>query len=168
MKKIFPIAVSLCLLLGLSFAAFAQDKTVDKKDVEALTKIYAEFDAAAKKRDISVIEKYLDDNFEFEMGEEKVNRAETINKTGQFFEMATEITEAVTKIEKTGVADGNYFMEVSTVIKGKLKSADGKIAPFEINAKTTDIWMKTDSGWKMNTQLDRGSKMLISGKEVPM
>jgi ketosteroid isomerase-like protein len=168
MKKIFPIAVSLCLLFGLSFAAFAQDKTVDKKDVEELKKIYQEFDAAAKNRDISIVEKYLDENYEIESSGEKVNRAETIARLKQFFAMTTEISEAVSKIEKVKVADGNYFLETSGVIKGKLKMPDGSTASFEMQIKSTDVWIKTEDGWKENTQIDRGSKMLINGKEVPM
>jgi hypothetical protein len=164
MRKVFIIAASLCVLLGLSVIASAQDKTVDKTHVKELEAIYVEFDVATKKLDIKPFEKYMDETFQLEQGNDRYSRAETLEIMKELFSSAKEISDAVTKIDKVRVTDGNYFLEVSSRMKGKFKTPEGKISTLEITAQSTDVWIKTDKGWKQISQIDRGSKILVDGK----
>ncbi|HEX8246671.1 MAG TPA: nuclear transport factor 2 family protein [Pyrinomonadaceae bacterium] len=166
MPKIFLIfAAFFCVFSGLAAAVAAQDKTPDKTHVKQLETIYKELDAATKKRDLKTYEKYLDKTFEAEQGAVKISRREIIELLKQFFDSAVEITEAVTKIEKVRVTDGNYFLEVVSFVKGKFKMPDesGRISVLQITAKSTDIWIKTDKGWKQISQIDGGSKIVPVG-----
>jgi ketosteroid isomerase-like protein len=168
MKLFLQILAGGYFLLGLSVVSFAQGKTADENDVRQLKAIYKEFDEASKKLDIKTTEKYLDENYILETGETKASRAEVVSRVKQFFAMTEKITEATSKIEKVKVADGKYFLEVSSVTKGILKTADGKSASFEFKGKSTDIWTKTDARWKEIRQIDLGVKFYINGKEIPM
>jgi ketosteroid isomerase-like protein len=166
MQKIFLIFSCFCVFFGLgAFAAAAQDKTADKADVKQLEAIYREFDEAVKTRDLKIYEKYLDERFEIESGDNKVPRARIIEGIKQFLDSLTEISEAASKIEKVRVTGGNYFLEVSSVLKARLKMPDGRIANVEFNTKSTDVWIKTEKGWKEISQIERGSKILVDGKE---
>lgn len=167
MQKIFFILAASCVFLGLSLCASAQDKTVDKTDMKQLEAIYKEFDAATKKLDIKPTEKYLDEKFEVEQDGRKFSRDEILAVMKMFFDSAIEISEVATKIEKSGVSrDGKYSLETSTLTKGKFKLADGKISNLEIYTKSADIWTKTQKGWKLISQISRGSKILADGKDV--
>jgi ketosteroid isomerase-like protein len=168
MKLFSGLPIALLLLLGLTAVSFAQDKTVDPKDVAELKKIYREFDAAGKNRDIKTVEKYLDSGYEMQNGNTTLTRAEVIKSVREFFAAIEEVAESASTIEKVEVADGNYFLQVTAVLKGKLRLADGKIVAFESTGKSTDIWMKTDNGWKENTQIVRSSKLVVDGKVVPL
>jgi ketosteroid isomerase-like protein len=165
MQKIFLTLGGLFIFLGFgALAAAAQDKTVDKTDVKQLEAIYRAFDAATKKRDLKTYEKYLDEVFELEQDGGRYSRAQTLEILKQFFSSAVEIAEAVSKIEKIRTTDGNYFLEVSSLVKGKFKMPDGKISGLEITANSTDVWIKTEKGWRQTSQIDRGSKILTDGK----
>ena len=166
MRKNFIIAASLCVFFGFSAVAAvsAQDKTVDKMHVKELEAIYVEFDVATKKLDLKPFEKYLDETFRLEQGSDVFSRAQTLEILKDLFNSAKEISQAVTKIDKARVTDGNYFLEVSSLMKGKFKTPDGKISTLEVTAKSTDVWIKTDKGWKQISQIDRGSKILVDGK----
>lgn len=168
MQKTSLIISALCVFFGFSAFAAAQDKIVDKAHVKQLEAIYKKFDAATKKRDLKTFEKYMDETFEVEQGDNKISRAQTLEIMKEFFNSAIEINEAVSKIEKVLVTDGNYFLEVSNLLKGKFKMPDGKISNLEINAKSTEVWIKTGKGWKQISQIDRGSKILADGKETSM
>lgn len=165
MRKIFLIAAAmLCVFFGLSAAVSAQDKSVDKTHVKELEAIYAELDAATKKLDLKPFEKYLDETFRLEQGADVFSRAQMLTMLKDLFSSAQEINHASMKIEKVRVTDGNYFLEVSSLMKGKFRMPDGKISTLEVIAKSTDVWIKTDKGWKQTSQTDRGSKILVDGK----
>lgn len=164
MQKIFLIAASLCVFFGLSVAVSAQDKTVDKTHAKELEAIYKELDVATKKLDLKPFEKYMDETFRLEQGNDKYTRAQTLVILKDLFTSAKEITEAVTKIDKIRVTDGNYFLEINSLMKGKFKMPDGTISNLEVTAKSTDVWIKTDKGWKQISQIDRGSKFVVDGK----
>ncbi|HEX8369786.1 MAG TPA: nuclear transport factor 2 family protein [Pyrinomonadaceae bacterium] len=168
MQKIFLILAGFGIFFGLSAAAAtarAQDKTAGKKDVKQLEAIYKQFDAATKKRDLKTYEKYLDETFAVEQETLKIPRREILELLKQFFDSAVEITEAVSTIEKIRVTDGNYFLEVSSFVKGKFKmpGAGGRISVLQITSQSTDVWIKTGKGWKQISQIDRGSKILPAG-----
>jgi hypothetical protein len=168
MQKVFLVFACFCVFFGLNLFAAAQDKTVDKADVKQLEAIYKELDGALKKRDLKIYEKYMDERFAAERGDNKISRARIFEAMKQFLSSLTEINEAASKIEKVRVTEGNYFLEVSGVLKAKLKMPDGTISNLEINTKSTDVWIKTEKGWKEILQIERGSKTLIDGNEVPM
>lgn len=170
MRKMFLIAAaaSLCVFFGLSAAAetavAAQDKTVDKTHVKELEAIYVELDVATKKLDLKPFEKYMDETFRLEQGSDVFSRAQTLAILKDLFDSAREISHASTKIEKARVTDGNYFLEISSLMKGKFRTPEGKISTLEVTAKSTDVWIKTDKGWKQISQIDRGSKIQVDGK----
>lgn len=165
MKSFSRFSLLVFFLIGLSAAtAFAQGKTVDPKDVEELKKIYKEFDESTVKLDIKPVEKYLDSKYELQNGESKLKRAVVIRGVKNFFATVEEIDEATATIEKVEVADGNYFLEVYSIIRGKMKLPDGKVVPFESISKSTDIWKKTKNGWKENKQIVRSLVQSVDGK----
>lgn len=156
-----------CLLLGLSVISCGQNKSVDPKDFNELEKIYKEFDEAGKKLDISVIEKYLDDNYEMHDGKTTYNRAEIIKRVKENFAAIEEVIESTSKIEKVEIKDGNYHLEISSLLTATFKLPNGKTAKVETNTKSTDVWRKTNRGWKEITQILRSLKILVDGKELP-
>lgn len=153
-------------LITLIASACAQDKTIDPKHVAELKQIYKEFDESGKKRDMKTIEKYLDDNYELQKGNTKTSRADVIKGVEAFYAMLEEITEVVSKIEKINLVDGNYFLEVSSVIKGKIKMPDGKVVSFETTSKSTDSWTKTNAGWRETAQIVREREIFIDGEKL--
>jgi hypothetical protein len=167
MRKIFPVLAALCVLFGFNLNGAAQDKTVGKTHVKQLAAIYKEFDAATKKRDLKTFEKYLDEKFEAEQNGRKFSREEILVVMNMLFEAAIEIKQVVTKIGKASVTGDKYSLETSTVMKGRFKKADGKISNLEIRSQSTDVWVKTEKGWKEISQIERGSKILEDGKEKP-
>ncbi|HEX8737744.1 MAG TPA: nuclear transport factor 2 family protein [Pyrinomonadaceae bacterium] len=166
MQKIFLIFAVFSLFFGLTASLAAQDKTPDKAHVKQLEAIYKQLDAATRKRDLKPYEKYLDSTFEVEHDNQKISRREIFELMKQFLDSAVEITEAASKIEKVRVTDGNYFLEVNSLLKGKFKTPDGKISNLEIRTQSTDVWIKTEKGWKEISQISRGSKVLADGKET--
>jgi hypothetical protein len=110
----------------------------------------------------------MDETFEVEQGDDKISRAQTLEIMKEFFSSAIEINESVSKIEKIRVTDGNYFLEVSNLLKGRFKMPDGNISNLEISAKSTEVWIKTGKVWKQISQIDRGSKILADGKETSL
>ncbi|HLM00596.1 MAG TPA: nuclear transport factor 2 family protein [Pyrinomonadaceae bacterium] len=169
MQKIFLLLNGLCVICGFVLVAAAQDKTVNKADLKQLEAIYREYDAATKKGDLKIYEKYLDKTFQLEQKNgQKVSRREVFEMMKRLSESALEITETVSKIEKVRAAGGNYFLEVSTVMKGKFKMPDGGTSNLEIRGQSTDVWIKTAKGWKEIAMTERSSKILIDGKEAPM
>jgi galactokinase/mevalonate kinase-like predicted kinase len=137
MQKIFLVFLS---ILGVSFAlnaasvsAAAQNKTSNKTHVKELEAIYREYDAAATEQDFKTYEKYLDETFEMETESgQKVSRREVFERMKRLSDSGFEITETVSKIEKVRAAGGKYFLEVSTVLKGKTKMPDGRTLNLEI------------------------------------
>lgn len=169
MNKTFNLPVMIFFLLGLCLTAFAQDKPVDRNDASQLREIYREFDRAGKTGDdIKVIEKYLDENYELQDGETKMNRAQVIEQVKLFKLSVGKITESSSKIEKIRVADGKYFLEVTAIIKGTLKMADGTTAPFDSVSKSTDVWLKTAAGWREILQIGNEKKFVLNGQEIPL
>ncbi len=167
MKELFPVIISLCVFFGLNLAVSVQNKTVDKKDVAQLTKIYREFDEATKKLDVKVIEKYLDGGYTIKSGEEILDKKQTLERVKFFYAAIKEVSEVASTIEKVVVASGNYVLEVVSTTKGKLALADGRIVDFSTISKSTDFWRKNKKGeWKEHSQIDRGTRMFIDGKEI--
>ncbi len=156
----------MCFLLTLSFTVFSQDKSADQNDAKQLREIYQEFDRAGKILDLTVIEKYLDENYELEDGNTKLNRTQTIEQVKQFSSMVEKIEVLSSKIEKISVSDGRYSLEISSVMKGTLKAPDGATVPFESYTKSTDIWIKTENGWREISQIGREKKFSINGREI--
>ncbi|HEY0051292.1 MAG TPA: hypothetical protein VGB68_18495, partial [Pyrinomonadaceae bacterium] len=118
MQKIFLIFAVFCAVFGFSARIAAQDKTVDKTHVKQLEAIYRELDAATKKRELKTYEKYLDKTFTIEKNGTKISRAQILELMKQFLATFAEITESTSKIEKIRVADGSYFLETSSVLRG--------------------------------------------------
>ncbi|MDQ3801343.1 MAG: nuclear transport factor 2 family protein [Acidobacteriota bacterium] len=171
MQKIFLVLLSVVgVFFGLgAVSAAAQNKTPDKKHVKELVAIYREYDAATKKDDLKPYEKYLDETFELvtESGQ-KVSRREVFEMMRRLSDSAVEITETISKIEKVRAAGGKYFLEVSTVMKGRFKMPDGGTSNLEIRGRSTDVWIKTAKGWKEIGMTQHSSKVLVDGKEAPM
>lgn len=168
MQKIFLMLASLAVFFGFSLIAAAQDKTVDKRDVKKLEAIYKEFDAATKKRDLKTFEKYLDEKFEVEKDGRKLPRGMIFEVLKELFDAGEEISEVITKIEKIQVIGDRYYLETSTVLKGKFKlpEMENKISNVEIHTKSTDSWIKTPKGWKQILQIMGDSKILVDGEPV--
>jgi ketosteroid isomerase-like protein len=174
MQKIFLVffAALVSVFFGLSAGSVgvaAQNKTPNKTHVRELEAIYREYDAATKNGDLKTYEKYLDETFEIETRDgQKISRREILEVMRLFSDSIVEITEAASKIEKVRVTGGKYFLEVSSLTKGKFKMPDGKISNLEIRTQSTDVWIKTGKGWKEIFQTARGSKVLVDGREAPM
>lgn len=166
MQKIFLICAVFCAVFGFSASIAAQDKTVDKTHVKQLEAIYRELDAATKKRELKTYEKYLDKTFTIEKNGTKITRAQILELMKQFLATFAEITESTSKIEKIKVADGSYFLETSSVLRGRGKALGDKISNIEIFTKSTDVWIKTDKGWREILQIEGESKVLVDGDPV--
>ncbi len=168
MKKLFPAIISLCIFSGFAFAAFAQTKAVNKKDAAELTEIYREFDKEAKKLETKTIEKYLDESYSIETGKVKLNKKQVLEGVKTFYNTVREISEAKSTIEKIEFVNGNYVLQVASRNKGKIALPDGRIVDFLFTTKSTDFWKKNkELKWRENKQIDRGSKLVIDGKENP-
>lgn len=168
MKKLLPVIILFSVLLSFTIASFAQSKTVSKKDAAALTKIYQDFDDADKKLDLKRIEKYLGDDYSLESGKEKFSKKQTLERLKTFFSAVKEISEAKSTIEKIELAGGKYTLQVTSTTKGKMALPNGRVVDIFFTSKSTDFWRKgKENKWQEFKQIDRGTKTVIDGKEIP-
>ncbi|HEY8561004.1 MAG TPA: nuclear transport factor 2 family protein [Pyrinomonadaceae bacterium] len=166
MKLFSRPPVFVLFLLALSIAACGQNKPVEPETAVEFEKIYKEFDEAAKKRDIHVVEKYLADEYELQNGKTITRRAEVVRKVKENFAAIDEVIESSAEIEKIEIKDGNYLLRVSSTMIATYKLASGKTSKIETVAESTDVWTKTAGGWKEVRQLVHKLKILVDGKEV--
>lgn len=169
MKKLFPLIILLCVFLGFTFSALAQNgKAVDEKDAAELTKIYREIDEADEKMVLEVIDKYLGDDYSVESNGEKFNKKQTVERVKEFYKYVKEISEAKSTIKKIESVKGQYAVEVDSITVGKMYLPNEKIVDFYFTSKTTDFWRKDKQNkWRETAQVDRGTKIVIDGKEFP-
>jgi len=166
MKKLFPIIIFFGIVSSFTFAALAQSAMVGEKDAAELRKIYRDIDEADKKLVLELIEKYLGEDYSVETGGERLNKKQVIERLKTFYGAVKEITEAKSTIEKIELIEGRYAVQVDSITVGKFVLPDGKIADFLFTSKTTDYWRKGKGNkWQQTTQIDRGTKILIDGKE---
>ena len=167
MKLFSRLPIFISFLFALHMVACGQNQPVDPKVADEFEKIYKEYDEAAKKRDISVVEKYLDKNYELQDGKTTSKRAEVIKKVKDNFAAIEEVIESSAKIEKIEIKDGSYFLRVSSTMVATYKLPNDKITKVETVAVSTDVWTKTDDGWKETKQIVHALKILVDGKEAP-
>ncbi len=167
MKLFSRLPVFILFLCALSVAACGQNKAVEPTTADEFDKIYREYDEAAKKRDVAVVEKYLADDYELQDGKTTAKRAEVIKKVKENFAAIDEVLESSARIEKIEVKDGSYFLKVSSLMIATYKLANGKTTKVETVAVSTDVWTKTGGGWKETRQIVHSLKILVDGKEVP-
>ena len=161
------LPIVIFFLFALSIVSCGQNKSVDPKLADEFAKIYEEFNEGTKKRDITVIEKYLDKDYELQDGKTTTKRAEVIKKVKDNFAAMEEVIESSAKIENIEIKDGSYFLKASSTMIATYKLPNGKITKIETIAVSTDIWTKTAAGWKEIKQILHSLKIIVDGKEVP-
>ncbi len=169
MKKLSPVIILLCALSGFTSAALAQQsKMVNEKDAAELTEIYREIDEADEKMVLEVIDKYLGDDYSVESNGEKFNKKQTVKRVKEFYKFVKEISEAKSTIKKIEPVKGQYAVEVDSITVGKMYLPNEKIVDFYFTSKTTDFWRRDKQNkWRETAQIDRGTKIVIDGKEFP-
>lgn len=164
MKQAIFAFIFVFFVLGLKLSVPAQDK-IYMEDVEELKIIYTKLDKAAKNSDLKMFEFYLGENFRLETVEENLNKQQMLVRLKSQFAMVNEITEAVSTINEIKVIDGNYVLNVTFILVGKLTAPNGKSVKFSITSKSTDIWHRDRLGnWQEHRQIDLGNKIEIESK----
>lgn len=166
MKQAIFAFVFVFYILGVSFTVSAQDE-IYAEDVVELKIVYTKLDKAAKTLDLKAFETYLGENFRLETVEENLNKQQTLTKLKHQFALTNEISEAVTTINKIEIVNGNYVLDVTFVLVGKLATPNGKSVKFSVTSKSTDIWRRDRWGnWQEHRQIDLGNKIIIESKEI--
>lgn len=164
MKQAIFAFVFVFFVLGLNLSVSAQNE-IYAEDVEELKIIYAKLDKAAENSDLKMFETYLGENFRLETGEENLNKQQMLVRLKSQFALTSEISEAVSTINEIKVIDGNYVLDVTFVLVGKLATPGGKSVKFSITSKSTDIWNRDRWGnWQEHRQIDLGNKIEIESK----
>ncbi len=144
--KLFKTAflVLTLLLTGLTYinSASANDDDV-RKELEA---VYAKIAAAVKAKDMKTVESLLGDDYEKQVGDKTIKRAEVIAQMKKSFEMTKEIKSAKIVIDKIQHVEGNEIVDYTQTMKGVIVGADGKDETVEAVSKGRDWWVKDDDG----------------------
>ncbi|MDQ4123272.1 MAG: nuclear transport factor 2 family protein [Acidobacteriota bacterium] len=163
MKKIF-LAVALSALAGSNFVNLVQ---ADAKVRKELAAVYAKVDAAVKAKDLKALESLLADDYEGRSDGKKMNKAETIARMKQHFEMVKEFTSSKTKIDKIQHLEGNEIVDYTQTIKGTVAGPNGKDVPLDVSVKGRDWWVKNDDGkWICVAGEETGSEVRVDGKPM--
>ena len=166
MKQAIFAFVLAFLALGLNFSVSAQDE-IYPEDVVQLKNIYTKLDKAAKNSDLKTFEIYLGENFRLETVEENLNKRQMLTKLKEQFALVSEISEATSTINEIKAVDGNYVLDVTFILVGKLAMPDGKSVKFSIASRSTDIWHRDRWGnWQEHRQIDLGNKIVIESKKI--
>ena len=161
MKQAIFASLFVFFILGLNFFVSAQDK-INAEDVEQLKIIYSKLDKAAKSADLKMFETYLGENFRLETADENLNKRQMLVRLKSQFALVNEISEAVSTINEIKVIDGNYVLDVTFVLAGKLTAPNGKSVKFTVTSKSTDVWHRDGWGnWLEHRQIDLGNKIEI-------
>ena len=166
MKQAVFAFIFVFFVSGLNFSVSAQDE-IYGDDVKELKIIYTKLDRAAKNLDLKMFETYLGENFRLETAEENLNKQQMLVRLKSQFAMVNEISEAVSTINEIKVIDGNYVLDVTFVLVGKLATPNGKSVKFTITSKSTDIWHRDHWGnWQEHRQIDLGNKIEIESRRI--
>lgn len=166
MKQAVFVFVFAFFVFGSTFSVPAQDE-IYPEDINELKIVYTKLDNAAKTLDLRTFEKYLGENFKLETVEENLNKKQMLAKLKDQFAKVNEISEAASTIDKIEAIDGNYVLDVTFVMVGKLALPGGKSVKFSITSKSTDIWHRDRWGnWQEHRQIDLGNKIEIDNKKI--
>ena len=168
MKQAVFAFVFVFFVLGSSFYVSAQNE-IYAEDIGELKIIYTKLDKASKSSDLKTFEIYLGENFRLETVEENLNKRQMLTKLKEQFALVSEISEANSTINEINAVDGNYVLDVTFVLVGKLAMPDGKSVKFSIASKSTDIWHRDRWGnWQEHRQIDLGNKVEIESKRISL
>jgi len=132
------------VLTGLSYVNFASASDDDvRKELEA---VYAKIDAAMKSKDLKTLESLLGEDYERQVGDKTIPRAEVVSNMKSSLEMVKQIESAKTTIDKIEQVEGNQIVDYTQTVKGVVTGPDGKDAAFNLTSKGRDWWVKDEDG----------------------
>jgi hypothetical protein len=163
--KIVPILT----LVILSSTSFAQD-TALKAQFQAT---YDKVDALKTKKDIAGLRSYLAEtrtkDWVFFAKSRKLTLKDVNAGIGEAMSIIDKVTEATVKIEKMIVKDSKATVTLSTVFAFVTKPMQDKHTHvLSEHVLSEDTWIKTDTGWKIQTSNSISEHFLRDGKSAPI